>query len=406
MFVKIEKMAELEHIKNLLMQVSGINKKYEEIAKITGENYNVFKVLGFTTKEVKLHSAFIADLLNPKGSHGMGDVFLKIFIRQLPDNIQKQITDTRDTIIEVEKWLGKIDNIDWTGGYIDILISFKNSVSIIIENKINALDQEGQLRRYFNFKQSASIIYLSLDGKKAIDYSTKNIEFPDKLIHPILFSYRENIKQWLEECIKETVYLPLLRETISQYVNIIRHLTHQTMENKEQEEIISKILSNGDYIEALMKIGDGNIYLQTKLKIIDNIYQRISELFSGKDILIDKGYLNGKEDLPLGTFDTGFWFYKASWKHCITFFFTENDSEKIQIVIENLENTNPIDGQIKNKIQSIMKDFHHKNITVIESDAIWTADFTIWDNTSWANVEKEIPSIIFDLVNMIVRNIE
>ena len=53
-----------------------------------------------------------------------------------------------------------------------------------------------------------------------------------------------------------------------------------------------------------------------------------------------------------------------------------------------------------------MKDFHHKNITVIESDAIWTADFTIWDNTSWANVEKEIPSIIFDLVNMIVRNIE
>ena len=35
---------EMYTIQNLLQLVSAINKKYEEIAMITGENFNIFKI--------------------------------------------------------------------------------------------------------------------------------------------------------------------------------------------------------------------------------------------------------------------------------------------------------------------------------------------------------------------------
>ena len=39
-------MSNLSEIKQLLSNVSLIRKKHEEIAKITGRNFNVFKILG------------------------------------------------------------------------------------------------------------------------------------------------------------------------------------------------------------------------------------------------------------------------------------------------------------------------------------------------------------------------
>src|SRR5690554_1214303 len=71
------------NLRNFLDNVATISKKYEEIAKITGENFNVFKILRLTTNEVRTHSAFIAELLDPKGCHDQGEVFLRLFIEKL-----------------------------------------------------------------------------------------------------------------------------------------------------------------------------------------------------------------------------------------------------------------------------------------------------------------------------------
>lgn len=43
-----------------------------------GENYNLFSILRIEGSELK-HSALIANLLDPKGSHGCGDAFLRAF---------------------------------------------------------------------------------------------------------------------------------------------------------------------------------------------------------------------------------------------------------------------------------------------------------------------------------------
>ena len=68
---------ELKDVQNLLTQVSVISEKYDAIAELTGENFNIFKILKMETKEVKTHSAFLAELLNPKGSNGQIDVLIK-----------------------------------------------------------------------------------------------------------------------------------------------------------------------------------------------------------------------------------------------------------------------------------------------------------------------------------------
>ena len=46
-----------------------------------GEYFNIFEVLNLAHYEEKLHTPFITELLNPQGSHGLKDSFLRAFIR-------------------------------------------------------------------------------------------------------------------------------------------------------------------------------------------------------------------------------------------------------------------------------------------------------------------------------------
>ncbi len=67
----------IKEVRQLLQSVTAIKNKYDEINRLTGADYNVFNVLRLKRDEVRLHSRFIGDLLNPKGKHGRGDVFLE-----------------------------------------------------------------------------------------------------------------------------------------------------------------------------------------------------------------------------------------------------------------------------------------------------------------------------------------
>ena len=66
------------HIESLLSKVKLVVDKYDEIERITGEKYNIFSILGLSSDELA-HSRFLANLLNPQGSHGQGDIYLKLF---------------------------------------------------------------------------------------------------------------------------------------------------------------------------------------------------------------------------------------------------------------------------------------------------------------------------------------
>lgn len=246
--------------KALLIKVNAVLNNYEKIAKITGENFNIFSVMRMEANEVKTHSAIISELLNPKGKHGLEDVPLKLFIEQIKSGIndienrdeilKKFYLDTKNSKSIVEEHIGRINKDKTEGGRIDIVIKDNKGKAIVIENKINAPEQQNQLLRYKNAYSKAPILYLTLEGKKpdSAKYFNLNKDLPlEEDLVPnkdyFLVSYEKDILEWLEKCLKESVKFPMLREVIQQYIYLIKKLTNQTTNiimAKEVQDIIKE----------------------------------------------------------------------------------------------------------------------------------------------------------------------
>ncbi len=260
-----------EKAQNLVNQVSTLLKSYEKIAKSTGENFNIFSVMGMESDEVKTHSRIIAELLNPKGSHNQGSAFLKMFFQK----IEIEIFDFDNAHVFVEEHVGTIDKEYSEGGFIDIVIKDSKN-QVVIENKIYAQDQKGQLLRYKNKYPSCKLIYLTLDGKKPSEFSYKIGNKKDlKLEEIMLVSYRVDIKNWIEKCLEKISLLPIIRETLVQYLQLIKKLTNQTMNNDLKREITELIKNN--FLEA-SEIAKN--YDDTKNKLIADFWEIIKNSIS------------------------------------------------------------------------------------------------------------------------------
>jgi hypothetical protein len=75
----------------ILLEKASIIKLRQEALK-PESTFNIFQILRSGHEEVGLHSRFLYELLNPKGSHGMGDIFLRHFAEMfsLPPLIKLQ----------------------------------------------------------------------------------------------------------------------------------------------------------------------------------------------------------------------------------------------------------------------------------------------------------------------------
>ena len=220
----------MNDIINILNQVRIVSRKIKEQRKEKferGENYNIFYDLGFMSDEVHLHSMFLANLLNPKGSHGQRGKFLEAFLKMLQKSFpaisaDRLVLDTANASVEVEKYIGR--QTDSEGGRIDIYLT-DGKHSIIIENKIYAGDQHHQMLRYWNYgmsqkgdntEKSFVLIYLTLDG-----YSPSKDSLGEDLKENdiVCLSYKSDIRGWLDRCVELASRTPLVRETINQYIS-------------------------------------------------------------------------------------------------------------------------------------------------------------------------------------------
>lgn len=239
----------MDKIKNLLQQVSIIQKKYDEVAKITGENFNIFSILSMERREVKTHSAFLGELLNPKGSHGLKDSFLQLFIKEVfKETLIEFETASSNTI--TEEYIAQINEDKTNGGRVDIVIKDAKGRVILIENKIDAYEQKNQLIRYRNAYPKAEILFLTLTGYAS--NTSNDVITGQKDYLPI--SYEIHIVNWLEICLKEAVNYPMLREAIKQYIYLIKKITNQTSNNKMSGEIKKLILNDVDSINSSKEI--------------------------------------------------------------------------------------------------------------------------------------------------------
>ena len=248
----------MDRINNLLNQVSIIGKKNTEILDATGGRFNMFRICGVNHYE-NTHSAILTEFLNPKGTHGLKSKLLECFIKTLGENFTINGFNCENARIYTE--------YSTPEGRIYILIEDeKRKKAIIIENKIYANDQLNQLKRYDSYakntypKGNYQILYLTLDGKEATEQSGEGVSY-------LTISYEENIINWLEKCVAIASRFPIVRETIIQYINHLKELTHQDMNNKNKEEI-TEVLSKIENLKA------AKIIYQNYLATFDSIIKK------------------------------------------------------------------------------------------------------------------------------------
>ena len=288
----------MNDIINILNQVRIVSRKIKEqrIEKFErGENYNIFNDLGFMSDEVHLHSMFLANLLNPKGSHGQRGKFLEVFLKMLQKSFpaisaDSLELDTAIASVEVEKFIGR--QTDSEGGRIDIYLT-DGKHSIIIENKIYAVDQHHQMLRYWNYglsqkgddtEKSFVLIYLTLDGCSPSKDSLGDEDLKENDI--VCLSYKSDIRGWLDRCVELASRTPLVRETINQYISTIDILTNNVMEdNKELFDILSK----EENLDAVFDIIDSKENLINHI-INDEFIPKLKALAEGKGLEICGNY--------------------------------------------------------------------------------------------------------------------
>lgn len=375
----------MNDIINILNQVRIVSQKIKEQRKEKferGESFNIFNDLGFMSDEVHLHSMFLANLLNPKGSHGQRGKFLEAFLKMLQKSFpvisaDSLELDTAVASVEVEKYIGR--QTDSEGGRIDIYLT-DGKHSIIIENKIYAGDQHHQMLRYWNYgmsqkgndtEKSFVLIYLTLDGcspsKDSLGEDLKENDI-------VCLSYKSDIRGWLDRCVELASRTPLVRETINQYISTIDILTNNVMEdNKELLDILSK----EENLDAIYDIANNK-------NIVVNRF--INEVFIPKlrDLAESKGLTMGDNCTENWMEESwaGASFYNPKWKYLKLAFEFEHKGLGFLIFGFRPKNEDGVKREDVKDWEKVQKNYSTKDVN--NQSWIWK-DFNgnqYWDNAS------------------------
>lgn len=142
----------------------------QERKKRGHNDYNPLLCVQKMHDEVWMHSGMLCSLLDTRGLHYQENLFLDLFLDE----------------INLKEWFGDSKNASVKKEYknIDIFIS-NGKKHIILENKIWAGDQQGQIARYIQeiekeyetSDDNLAVIYLTIEeGKKPKEWSLSNEE--------------------------------------------------------------------------------------------------------------------------------------------------------------------------------------------------------------------------------------
>ena len=291
----------------------------------------------------------------------------------------------------------KMDGDESTGGRIDIFIT-DDTRHISIENKIYAGEGEHQVTRYCNYQSDRNLVlFLTLRGEEA---ST------DKKYYRI--SYQEHILPWLESCQKHCADLPILRETIKQYIITIKRLTGSLTMHEMNENLKQLMQKNIGAAHAIYS----NYDLVCK-KIVDKLVQEIR-----KDIKSKKPVSSSPDDWEIKIYNFRLSIRNIQW---IDLRETESEDHHLRIELGYYHhNTRLHYGIVANKyhfdrnkiekkldgIEEYVKQFN-KDAEIAFWDFYW--DFYQKEGSLFLNhlkkllKEEEREELVKDIVNKLIE---
>ena len=228
-------------------------------------SYNLFETLEISGKEV-LMCRFLADLLNPEGSHGCGILFLKTFLeevlqeKRMPDSLLSHTIVTKEYVIDKDR---RID-----------LVLQNADFFIPMEVKIYAGEQEGQCFDYFEHAKNSKMVYLTRFGDTPSLYSRKQRGGSGilSLSQIQCISWSEDISGWLDRRLGS---LPQpVEEAVQQYLDTI-HRVSDGRKRKKMEKIMEVLHESPDYFAAGLEIE--RTMKQAKIKLIRMVFDDFKE---------------------------------------------------------------------------------------------------------------------------------
>jgi PD-(D/E)XK nuclease superfamily len=246
-----------EQFTSLRTELGRLSNLAEENARKHAANFNIFWVLGVHRREVQTHSAFLAELLDPKGAHGQGFVFLERLLqycRRFPDF--PQVTHS---MLENAKWEITTEKTA-DGCRLDIVVECREEPRflMVIENKVGASEQPDQIKRYGQWitekqecpPERCALLYVTPHGdRSATAGDTKYFRI----------SYHRDIVAWLRSAAgKDSPYL--LRKLIEQYIDVIGELElgsrRRIVGNVQYERKVAEFLEKEENFETALQIRD------------------------------------------------------------------------------------------------------------------------------------------------------
>ena len=225
-------------------------------------NPNIFEILRVSKTEIR-HSNFLSWLLNPNGSHQLGDIFLKRFLREV------FLSDKFNDINQVDVEGLDLSNVEvyreWNN--IDILIKL-DKIVVCVENKILSGEHSNQLSKYKkvienNFpKEKKTFIYLTPEGNPSKNeqdtYQPISYDFIIDSLDRIISIYENSINQ------KVLLY-------ITDYITIIKR---ELMGTDKLSQLSQKIYTNHKELFDFINEHKPDIHLRLNKIIQEEIEKR------------------------------------------------------------------------------------------------------------------------------------
>jgi len=254
-------------LRKVVLAAAGSAREIDAKRKETKERFNIFSCLTRHHSE-ELHSRFIAYMLDPKGEHDCDEVFLKLFLEHvskdepikkalesLPSNLLKEAKVRREYSI------GTSAESD-IYGRIDILIDIDNFL-IVIENKIRAGEQPGQIKRYVDYCETHAgkryvCFYLTPWGMNSNQAEGRKYS---------AISYEKDIIPWLKSC-KQHFEQDRVTYGIDAYLDMLQKSILDQKASTMNTELTKLLLEpeNAPVLEHLFDIHEATISVRNQLR--------------------------------------------------------------------------------------------------------------------------------------------
>lgn len=268
--------------------------------------FNPIRVMKMAHMEIR-HSAILSWLMDPTGSHGLGDHFLRAFLcealrghgARYPSALDVAQADLRDFDVRNE----------WNN--IDIFVhSPRNRWAFIIENKFYSAQHSQQLRRYKEHVQDFFVAqYGAEDATKMTIrgiFLTLGEEAPDDAEYTSI--RYDHICLFLRRFLDTEAYLisPEVTTFLYHYLDVLETETGMSTEQEKMEQLARQLYrSHKKVLDFVIKHGAGSAFaLAAKNLFGDKPEKLVGVREVGGENLVFSGLNNSRLSfIPLSWFD-------------------------------------------------------------------------------------------------------